>query len=119
MGEKGGCQEAKRVGLRQGETRAEGKGGHEESRERLKVKQSGWGMFKENSKVRGAVFLGILLQVMQQVTGMNVIMYYDLKNLQLAGYTDTTEQMSGTVLVGLHAGGGTFPAIGPVRRRGR
>ncbi|VFT72832.1 Arabinose-proton symporter [Klebsiella aerogenes] len=42
----------------------------DEIRESLKVKQSGWSLFKDNSNFRRAVFLGILLQVMQQFTGM-------------------------------------------------
>ena len=41
-----------------------------------------------------------LLQAMQQFTGMNVIMYYAPKIFELAGYTNTTEQMWGTVLIG-------------------
>ncbi|XPE25326.1 MFS transporter [Shigella sonnei] len=32
---------------------------------------------------------------MQQFTGMNVIMYYAPKIFELAGYTNTTEQMWG------------------------
>lgn len=45
-------------------------------RESLKLKQGGWALFKINSNVRRAVFLGMLLQAMQQFTGMNIIMYY-------------------------------------------
>ncbi len=62
--------------LRLRDTSAEAKRELDEIRESLKVKQSGWALFKENSNFRRAVFLGVLLQIMQQFTGMNVIMYY-------------------------------------------
>ncbi|MEA7604756.1 MFS transporter, partial [Salmonella enterica subsp. enterica serovar Agona] len=42
--------------------------------ESLKLKQGGWALFKANRNVRRAVFLGMLLQAMQQFTGMNIIM---------------------------------------------
>ncbi|MDT1888814.1 MFS transporter, partial [Acinetobacter baumannii] len=64
-------------------------------------------------------FLGILLQVMQQFTVMNVIMYYAPKIFELAGYANTTEQMWGTVIVGLTNVLATFIAIGLVDRWGR
>ncbi|KAI3491598.1 hypothetical protein L1887_44219 [Cichorium endivia] len=57
--------------------------------------------------------------VMQQFTGMNVIMYYAPKIFELAGYTNTTEQMWGTVIVGLTNVLATFIAIGLVDRWGR
>lgn len=83
------------------------------------MKQSGWALFKENNaNFRRAVFLGVLLQVMQQFTGMNVIMYYAPKIFELAGYTNTTEQMWGTVIVGLTNVLATFIAIGLVDRWG-
>ena len=68
--------DAERVLLRLRDTSAEAKRELDEIRESLQVKQSGWALFKENSNFRRAVFLGVLLQVMQQFTGMNVIMYY-------------------------------------------
>jgi SP family galactose:H+ symporter-like MFS transporter len=100
--------------LRLRDTSAEAKRELDEIRESLKVKQSGWSLFKENSNFRRAVFLGVLLQVMQQFTGMNVIMYYAPKIFELAGYTNTTEQMWGTVIVGLTNVLATFIAIGLV-----
>nr|MCX3324124.1 MFS transporter [Bacillus paranthracis] len=60
--------------LRLPDTSPEAKRELDEIRESLQVKQSGWALFKENSSFRRALFLGVLLQVMQQVTGMNVIM---------------------------------------------
>ena len=67
--------DAERVLLRLRDTSAEAKRELDEIRESLQVKQSGWALFKENSNFRRAVFLGVLLQVMQQFTGMIVIMY--------------------------------------------
>ncbi len=43
---------------------------------------------------------------------MNVIMYYAPKIFELAGHTNTTEQMWGTVIVGLTNVLATFIAIG-------
>nr|WP_077999847.1 sugar porter family MFS transporter [Edwardsiella tarda] len=90
-----------------------------EIRESLKLKQSGWSLFKQNSNFRRAVYLGILLQVMQQFTGMNVIMYYAPKIFDLAGFASTEQQMWGTVIVGLVNVLATFIAIGLVDRWGR
>ncbi|WP_410013577.1 sugar porter family MFS transporter [Sodalis sp. C49] len=91
----------------------------EEIRESLKVKQSGWALFTNNGNFRRVVYLGILLQVMQQFTGMNVIMYYAPKIFGIAGFSSTTDQMWGTVIVGLVNVLATFIAIGLVDRWGR
>lgn len=88
-------------------------------RESLKVKQAGWQLFKGNPHFRRAVFLGVLLQIMQQFTGMNVIMYYAPKIFEIAGFADTTQQMWGTVSIGLANVLATFIAIGLVDRWGR
>ncbi|TQI82165.1 SP family galactose:H+ symporter-like MFS transporter [Serratia fonticola] len=91
----------------------------DEIRESLKIKQSGWTLFKNNPNFRRAVYLGVLLQVMQQFTGMNVIMYYAPKIFDLAGFANTAQQMWGTVIVGLVNVLATFIAIGLVDRWGR
>jgi SP family galactose:H+ symporter-like MFS transporter len=111
--------DAERVLLRLRDTSAEAKRELEEIRESLKVKQSGWSLFKDNSNFRRAVFLGVLLQVMQQFTGMNVIMYYAPKIFEIAGFANTTQQMWGTVIVGLINVLATFIAIGLVDPWGR
>ncbi|MEQ5042886.1 sugar porter family MFS transporter [Providencia manganoxydans] len=85
----------------------------------LKIKQSGFGLFKNNSNFRRSVFLGISLQFMQQLTGINVIMYYAPKIFSLAGFETTTQQMYGTVLVGLVNVIATFLAISIIDRFGR
>lgn len=88
-------------------------------KETLKVKQAGWQLFKSNKNVRRAVFLGVLLQAMQQFTGFNVIMYYSPKILNLAGFSSTEEQMIGTVINGLVFVLATFIAVGMVDKSGR
>lgn len=110
--------DAERV-LRLRDTSAEAKRELDEIRESLQVKQSGWALFKENSNFRRAVFLGVLLRVMQQFTGMNVIMYYARKSSDWRVNTSTTGQMWGTVIVGLTNVLATFIAIGLVDRWGR
>ncbi|MCL9782065.1 sugar porter family MFS transporter [Vibrio sp. S4M6] len=88
-------------------------------RESLKVKQSGWSLFATNRNCRRAVYLGIVLQVMQQFTGMNVVMYYAPKIFKIAGFASTSQQMWGTVIVGLVNVFATFIAIGLVDKWGR
>ena len=88
-------------------------------RESLKLKQHGWELFKMNSNVRRAVFLGMLLQAMQQFTGMNIIMYYAPKIFEMAGFTTTHEQMMATIVVGLTFMLATFIAIFMVDKAGR
>ncbi|MEH0875880.1 sugar porter family MFS transporter [Pectobacterium cacticida] len=111
--------DAERVLLRLRDTTEEAKRELDEIRDSLKIKQSGWSLFKDNKNFRRAVYLGVLLQIMQQFTGMNVIMYYAPKIFELAGYTNTTQQMWGTVIVGLTNVLATFIAIALVDRWGR
>ncbi|SQJ09107.1 Galactose transporter [Serratia rubidaea] len=101
------------------DTTEQAKAEMDEIRESLKIKQGGWSLFKDNKNFRRAVYLGILLQVMQQFTGMNVIMYYAPKIFDLAGFASTAQQMWGTVIVGLVNVLATFIAIGLVDRWGR
>lgn len=85
----------------------------------LKVKQSGLSLLKENPNFRRAVGLGVGLQVIQQLTGINVIMYYAPRIFKIAGFESTTEQMWGTVIVGITNVLATFIAIAFVDRLGR
>jgi len=64
------------------------------------------------------VGLGVLLQVMQQFTGMNVVMYYAPRIFRDMGYA-TAAQMWFTAIVGLTNVLATFIAIGLVDRWGR
>ena len=85
----------------------------------LRVDQKGFALFRDNANFRRAVFLGVGLQVIQQFTGINVIMYYAPRILQEAGFNTTAEQMWGTVLVGTINVLATFIAIAFVDRLGR
>ncbi|WP_201314979.1 sugar porter family MFS transporter [Dyella sp. EPa41] len=86
--------------------------------EQLKTPQRGWHMFLENRNFRRSVWLGVLLQLMQQFTGMNVVMYYAPRIFQVMGY-DTAAQMWFTALVGLTNVLATFIAIALIDRWGR
>lgn len=91
----------------------------EEIEENLEEDQAGWALFRTNKNFRKAIFLGIGLQVIQQLTGINVVMYYAPKIFQAAGFGSTAEQMWGTVLVGIVNVLATFIAIAFVDRWGR
>ena len=84
----------------------------------LKIPQSGLRLFFENRNFRRSVGLGIMLQVMQQFTGMNVVMYYAPIIFKDMGYA-TEQQMWFTALVGLVNVLATFIAISLVDRWGR
>lgn len=100
---------------------SEAEAGHElESiRSGLSVEQKGHKLFLENKCFRRSVFLGVGLQVIQQFTGINVIMYYAPRILKEAGFDTTAEQMWGTVLIGTINVLATFIAIAFVDRLGR
>ncbi|KIZ49405.1 D-galactose transporter GalP [Pseudomonas oryzihabitans] len=89
-----------------------------EIEEQLKVPQKGWSLFKENANFRRSVGLGVLLQVVQQFTGMNVVMYYAPRIFEGMGY-DTAAQMWFTAAVGLTNVLATFIAIFLVDKWGR
>ena len=91
----------------------------EAMREDLAVTQNGYQLFLQNANFRRAVFLGFALQVIQQCTGINVVMYYAPKIFELAGYASTRDQMICTVLMGLVNVFSTLFAIFFVDRWGR
>lgn len=86
--------------------------------EQLKTPQRGVHMFFQNSNFRRSVGLGVLLQVMQQLTGMNVVMYYAPRIFESMGY-NTESQMWFTAAVGLVNVLATFIAIAFVDKLGR
>jgi len=90
-----------------------------EIEESLRVKQNGFHMFLQNPNFRRAIFLGVGLQTIQQLTGINVVMYYAPHIFNIAGFTSTEAQMWGTVIVGLTNVLATFIAIAFVDRIGR
>ncbi|RKR04331.1 SP family galactose:H+ symporter-like MFS transporter [Kushneria sinocarnis] len=79
----------------------------------------GWDMFKENPNFRRSVMLGICLQLVQQFTGMNAIMYFAPQIFQLSGFEGTAAQLWSTVVTGLINVLATFIAIGFIDRLGR
>lgn len=68
---------------------------------------------------RKVVLLGIVLQFIQQFSGMNTIMYYAPTIFKMAGFVSHTQQMWGTVIVGLVNVLTTVVAILVVDRLGR
>lgn len=78
-----------------------------------------WQLLKKNGNFRRSVALGIVLQVVQQFTGMNVMMYYAPRIFELSGFHDSAAQLWSTVLVGVVNVLATFIAIGFVDRLGR
>ncbi|GAC88031.1 major facilitator superfamily sugar transporter [Gluconobacter thailandicus F149-1 = NBRC 100600] len=86
--------------------------------EQLAQIEGGYGLFKANANFRRSVFLGILLQTMQQFTGIIVVMYYAPRIFEVAGFGDNAA-MWGTAIVGLVNVLSTFIAIGFVDKWGR
>lgn len=87
-------------------------------RAQLKEKQRGFSMFAENPNFRRSVMLGVGLQIIQQFTGINVVMYYAPRIFEVAGFGQDG-QMWGTAIVGLVNMLSTFIAISFVDRWGR
>lgn len=90
-----------------------------EIEESIKIKQNGFQMLWQNANFRRVIGLGIGLQIIQQLTGINVIMYYAPKIFTLAGFASVNGQMWGTVVVGVTNMLATFIAITLVDRLGR
>lgn len=90
----------------------------EEIAAQLRIPQHGWQMFLQNRNFRRSVGLGVLLQIVQQFTGMNVVMYYAPRIFEGMGYK-TEAQLWFTAIVGLTNVLATFIAIGLVDRLGR
>lgn len=72
-----------------------------------------------NKYFRKVVILGVVLQFIQQFSGMNTIMYYAPTIFKMAGFVTHTGQMWGTVIVGLVNVLTTIVAILVVDRLGR
>lgn len=88
-------------------------------RESLAVQGNGFRLFLRNVNFRRSTYLGMMLQVMQQLTGANVILYYAPKILGMAGIAADTDRMWGTVAIGVLMTLATFIAVGQVDRAGR
>ncbi|QDH17054.1 sugar porter family MFS transporter [Swingsia samuiensis] len=89
-----------------------------EIRKQLETKQEGWKLFKTNNNFRRSVALGIMLMVMQQLAGINIVMYYAPKILETAHF-DAHAQMWCTAIIGMVNMVATFAALGLVDRLGR
>ncbi|AOX20824.1 sugar porter family MFS transporter [Kozakia baliensis] len=87
-------------------------------RQQLQVKQHGFDLLKTNPNFRRSLALGVLLQIMQQLAGINIIMYYAPNILAHAGF-DSTAQMWCTAIIGLVNMLATFIAVGLVDKWGR
>lgn len=85
---------------------------------RLETPQHGWELWRHDPNVRRSVALGVLLQVMQQLTGINVVMYYAPRIFRALGYAPAL-QMDFTILVGLVNVLATVAALFLVDRWGR
>lgn len=79
----------------------------------------GFQLFKTNRNFRRSVFLGVGLQLVQQFTGMNVIMYYAPQIFQASGFEGTSASLWATVVTGLTNVLATFIAIAFIDRLGR
>ncbi len=90
-----------------------------EIEESLRVKQGGFRLLLDNPNFLRAVGLGIGLQIIQQLTGINVVMYYAPRIFKIAGFISTEQQLWGTVIVGFTNVLATFIAIAFVDRLGR
>jgi SP family galactose:H+ symporter-like MFS transporter len=91
----------------------------QEIEDSAKIRQSGFSLLLHNSNFRRAIGLGVGLQIIQQLTGINVIMYYAPRIFEIAGFASTSQQMWGTVVVGITNVLATFIAIAFVDKLGR
>jgi SP family galactose:H+ symporter-like MFS transporter len=91
----------------------------EEIKRNLEQKQNGFHLLLSNSNFRRAIILGISLQFIQQLSGINVVMYYAPRIFKIAGFASTSGQMWGTVIVGITNMLATFIAIAFVDKLGR
>ncbi|KFZ36148.1 hypothetical protein HR45_17945 [Shewanella mangrovi] len=119
LASKGRLVEARKIlrEIRNGEREADEE--YEDIIRSLSVKQSGFALFKANPNFRRSVFLGMVLQFMQQFTGMNILMYYAPKIFEIAGFSSPTEQMFSTAFIGLAFVLATFIAIAMADSWGR
>lgn len=86
--------------------------------ENLSIAQEGWKVFKFRY-FQKIISLGIMLQVIQIMTGMNTMMYFAPKIFELAGFDTHFEQMIGTISLGLLNIGTTVISLFIIDRWGR
>ncbi|MBX9578243.1 MAG: sugar porter family MFS transporter [Chthoniobacterales bacterium] len=67
----------------------------------LHKKEKGFFLLKTSSPFRRVLLLGISLQVIQQITGINIVLFYAPRIFQFAGFSSTSEQLWGTIFIGI------------------
>jgi SP family galactose:H+ symporter-like MFS transporter len=82
-------------------------------------KSNGFAMFIQNKNFRKTVFLGITLQLLQQLSGINIIMYFGPELIKAAGYTSEFHTNLGTIAIGVTNVLATIIAIAFVDKWGR
>jgi MFS transporter, SP family, galactose:H+ symporter len=115
---RGRTDEARRVLAELGYGRAQTEEEIAEIEAQLRLKQQGFAMFRGNPNFRRSVFLGIGLQIVQQLTGINVLMYYAPEIFSGAGFGLHAASWA-TAVVGLTNVLATFIAIAFVDSWGR
>lgn len=68
-------------------------------RESLNIKSEGISAFKSPA-LRTALFIGVSLAILQQVTGINTVIYYGPQIFQMAGIASATNSIFAELLVG-------------------
>jgi sugar porter (SP) family MFS transporter len=86
--------------------------------ESLSQRKAGWEALREPS-IRLALFIGISLAILQQVTGINTVIYYGPQIFEMAGFTSDSASILAQTLVGAVNCGMTLIAIFFVDRIGR
>lgn len=81
-------------------------------------KRNGFQLFSTNINFRRSVYLGILLQAMQQLAGINAIINYAPTIFKLAGY-GTSSQLTNTIIIGVVNILSTFLAMALIDKWGR
>ncbi|MBV8372663.1 MAG: sugar porter family MFS transporter [Candidatus Eremiobacteraeota bacterium] len=87
-------------------------------RDSLKIRSGGFAAFKAPA-VRRALFIGVSLAVLQQVTGINTVIYYGPRIFEMAGIASATQSILAETLVGTVNVVFTLVAIFLVDRVGR
>lgn len=82
-------------------------------------KVKGGALFFKNGNFRRSVLLGILIQAMQQFTGINIMIYYAPKIFEMANFHGATAQLWSTVAVGVVNLLATIVAVAFADRWGR
>jgi len=67
----------------------------------LQKKGKGFLLLKTSPPFRRVFLLGISLQIIQQITGINIVLFYAPRIFQMASFSSSSEQLWGTVLVGI------------------